>query len=812
MPNPTALLNLPKLAAVATIKQPVLAMPTLTHLAPLKPINPVISTAITADQLTVPIARRTPTDTDTFVSPDRAQHFFMPGYRIGETSGPNGARYDMAFRKDDGDRWGLRMMLEQGPPPGNNNRLSPLDHELTVTLSFHPGGDQGRNRKHISFDELQTVSGGVQATLWFASLPERDEVYHALTSPPYRTQVTLRRPTRLALPNQRATTESFEVATLENQNLFLKKADLSKVLTGRKVLDRMKILPVETLPMPELELVATDTVLQRSRKMARFRLAVANWKSFSPKLFTATKTVAATESMRPLPRLSIQLVDPKSGKPLRNFSGLSKPQDLQNLDLTLDPRKGLPAQVMMMIEDRKTRQGHKSKPVSLTAPKRPEPTYTVHRFDFEMTLAPDPFLFDPNLHPHIFAELAGPPPATSAGGLIRHREAYRDIVHSYFQDDVAQHTVYYLPDAFRLTRHTGPFRPPMVTVRVQSNGDDTANSEVTFDYVVAPYVDPERLAHAAQRIASSTGQDVADLTFQPYLTDALTFNLTRPSTTGRIVETRPTSPLMLQEPVVDTLVLNVTDFQIAFDAMLGQTASVVSGEIGITVEGWGVETRRFIADFAQLSGATMDLSVDQTGDHTASLTCTQAIESPLDFNGTRIAVSRGGMTVEATGPESVVKDVAPGETFTIPISYPDLPGGGMVQAMLLTSGPVRPDGEAIMNAILDRSALDYFRLIEVRSVPSFFRAPPGAPPEDAIVAIMVEFEGGDTVTLTEDAPIGTARIDYPFSKVILRQLADDGSYRYHKTVVRADGRQERDATPNSGTGAAFFVTTSVNTG
>ena len=812
MPDPVALLNQPRLTALASVKQPVLAMATLTHIAPLKAINPVISLAMTRDRLTVPIARRTPTDSDRFVSPDGKTHYYMPGYRIAETIGPQGPQYDMAFLQGGDGRWGLRMVLTQVTAPGNNPRLAPIDHALDLTLSFHPGGDTSRNRKHIAFSDLLKTAHGTQATLWFDSLPERDEVYHALTGPAYRTQVTLRRPTRLALANSRETTESFEVSALEN-NLFLKQADLTRVLAGRQLRDRIKIPPVaQALPHPELAVKDIDKVRQGTKTMARYRLSVTNWKSFAADLFTTIKWPPNSTKPRAVSRLDVRLIDAQSGKALRAFSTLGKPQDLELLDLTLDPRGPQPAEVLLMVEDRETRRGQKSAPIPLSPPKRPEPTYTVHSFDFECRLAPDPFLLDPTLHAPIFAALAGPPPAPSAGGLIRHRESFRDIVHSYFQDDVATHRIYFLPDEFRLTRHAGPFRPPMVTVRVQSSGDDTADSEVTLDYVLAPHVDTERIAHAAEKIAQATGQNAADLSFQPYLTDALDFTLTRPSTTGRVIETRPTSPLMLQEPVVDTLVLNVTDFQIAFDAMLGQTASVVSGQIGIAVEGWGVETRRFVADFARLSGRTMDMSATPLDDHSATLTCTQAIESPLDFQGTRIAVSRGGVMEEAAGLDAVMEDFTPGDVISFPISYPALPGSGPVQVTQLASGPVRPDAEAIMDAILDRSALDYFRLVEVRSVPSFFHPRPGTAPEDAIVAIMVEFEGGDTVTLTETTPTGTARIDYPFSQVVLRQMADDGSYRYHKTIVRADGRQDRDAVPSSGTGSTFFVATVVNTG
>lgn len=811
MPDPIVMLNQPRLTAFNLIKQPTLALLDLTGPAMLAAINPALAQAVSRDQLTVPIARRTPTDTDSFTAPDGSRRFYMPQYQIAEVSGPNGARYDMAFQKDHTDRWCLRLRLNTKPPVNAGTGLAPLEHDLSLTLSFQPGGDTGRNRKHLGFGDLVRVAGGVEARLWCDSLPERDEVYHAMTNPAYASRLTLCRPTRLALAQTSATTESFEIETLEN-NLFLKTTDLNKVLAGRNLRQHIKLPQNTGLPAPRLALASRDRIHKGAKTMTRFRVSVVNWKDFSPTLFETITWPANATPPAKAARLDVQLVEAKTGKPLRSFATLSKPQDLQNLDLILDQRRGMPDQVFVMIVDRKTGRGQKSDPIALAAPQQTEQTYTVHRFDFETTLTPDPFVLDPGMHAYVFAALAGPPPAPSSGGLIRHRETYRSLVHSYFQDDIAQNRIYFLPDEFRLARHTGPYRPPMVTVRVQSQGADTIDSEVTLDYVMAPYVDPERIAQAAQQIAASTGRNAADLTFQPYLTDRISFTVTRPSTAGRVIETRPTSPLMLQEPVVDTLVMNVTDFQIAFDAMLGQTASIVGGEIGISVEGWAVETRRFAADFAQLLGATLDLSTTPTGDHSATLDFTQAIESPLAFHGTRVAVSRDGATVAASGLETIHADLAPGATISAAISYPALPGTGPVQVALLGSGPVRPDGEAIMDAILDRAALDYFRLIEVRSVPSFFRAPTGAPQEDAIVAIMVAFEGGDTVTLTADAPIGTARIDYPFSKVILRQMVDDGSYQYTKTIIRADGRQTRDAVPTRGTGMAFFVTTSVSVG
>ena len=103
---------------------------------------------------------------------------------------------------------------------------------------------------------------------------------------------------------------------------------------------------------------------------------------------------------------------------------------------------------------------------------------------------------------------------------------------------------------------------------------------------------------------------------------------------------------------------------------------------------------------------------------------------------------------------------------------------------------VSPDVEAIWNSILDRTTLDYFKLVTVKAIETLFDAVPGREAE-RILRILVQFEGGGTAELTASAPQADVRVDYPIDDVILGQPTGS-TYRYTVTVVRANGQQDRD--------------------
>ena len=75
---------------------------------------------------------------------------------------------------------------------------------------------------------------------------------------------------------------------------------------------------------------------------------------------------------------------------------------------------------------------------------------------------------------------------------------------------------------------------------------------------------------------------------------------------------------------------------------------------------------------------------------------------------------------------------------------------------------------------------------------------------DRIVSILIEFEGGGTAELNAAALEAKVRVDYPIDDVVLGRPVSS-TYRYIVTVIRANGRQERDAVPRESSSATFFV-------
>jgi len=174
-----------------------------------------------------------------------------------------------------------------------------------------------------------------------------------------------------------------------------------------------------------------------------------------------------------------------------------------------------------------------------------------------------------------------------------------------------------------------------------------------------------------------------------------------------------------------------------------------------------------------------------------------AIESPIQIDALDASVSRGGQVSKASiqGLTFPVENLAPESTvqMTVVPATP-LTGSGTPEVNFsLEAVQVISDPGAIWDTILDRSTLEYFDIITVKAIPTLFEPIPGRE-NDQIVVILVDFESGGTIELTKNNLEDEVRIDYPIDDVILRQSIDT-AYRYTITVIRVDGRQERDAEP-----------------
>ena len=186
---------------------------------------------------------------------------------------------------------------------------------------------------------------------------------------------------------------------------------------------------------------------------------------------------------------------------------------------------------------------------------------------------------------------------------------------------------------------------------------------------------------------------------------------------------------------------------------------------------------------------------------------TNDIESPVDIQTLDATITRDGQRVRGLIQGTAVprEQLLPGETMQFTIA-PET-------AMTSTSQPdvtfdlsgvtVTPNPDAIWNSILDRTTLDYFKLVTVKAITTLFNAVAGRE-DEKILSILVEFEGGSTAELTASAPQAQMRVDYPIDDVILGRPVV-ARYRYTVTVIRANGRQDRDTQPREQSASVFFV-------
>jgi hypothetical protein len=219
------------------------------------------------------------------------------------------------------------------------------------------------------------------------------------------------------------------------------------------------------------------------------------------------------------------------------------------------------------------------------------------------------------------------------------------------------------------------------------------------------------------------------------------------------------------------------------------------------VPGGAAELIPFRARLDDLVGAVFTAQVAATADGSLAVTLTNAVESPLRVNTLDAAVASAPAAIR--GLTLPVERLAPGGRLDLDV-VPSTPLAGPPEVSFRLDGvKVLADAEAIWNAILDRATVEYFDIVTVKALPVMFEPLPDRP-NDRIEAILVEFEGGATAQLDAGTLEARVRVDYPIDDVILRRRVDT-SYRYTVTVIRADGRQDRDPQPRQHTARLFFV-------
>jgi hypothetical protein len=418
----------------------------------------------------------------------------------------------------------------------------------------------------------------------------------------------------------------------------------------------------------------------------------------------------------------------------------------------------------------------------------------------DWTVAPNPFVFTTDLHRYIFGNVV--PPEGGKIGFVLRQVVWRERSHTYYQESLEPHRFHFLPDSFKVARR--PETPHYPTLAVRFPNPDAAVDvmPVTLEYVAEPYFDSERLEAAAaemkRKLPELAGGD-REIEFEPLLSDTTRLFLTLPrGETGPQREERKGATISLRTGILDAITLPMRDFQGLFDALLGSSAVVFQGEVVLEIDA-GIPADRVpvICRLSDLIGDIFDVNVEQ--DASASgvrATLHNAIESPAEIRGLEAVLTRGDM--EADGVISGLSfeapvAVRPGEALNCQVTPTTVLGGSGEVAVLFDFDQVvvKPDAEAVWAAVVDQTKLPEFtRTIKVKTIKQTFEPKPDQP-SDPVVAVVVDFERGDTVELNADKLETDAKVRLSLADYVIRRL-DTAQYRYAVTVIRASG-QSRDS-------------------
>jgi hypothetical protein len=568
----------------------------------------------------------------------------------------------------------------------------------------------------------------------------------------------------------------------------------------------IKYIPViahEAMPAPILACTGTETKNVRGSDFAQVNLSVTNWKEFSDDFFEISSDLPPCGKNSNASRTWVDIYDAATDKRLYGFCAFSSSISLAELSFSVPAGQAPPERVYVQVHDRRTNVVRKSNVVETRAAEPPAPQYQVASRELNQAVQPVPFTFPLSLHSYMFQGIV---PGSSVSGLVRYRIQSKGKYHTYLQDSAHLDLVYFFPDQFKIARRQEAPFTPFVTVRAASQSG-TKDTDVLFDYIIAPYTDPTRLAEARAALLAEPRFGASDVQFQPFITSDVIFFLDRPTEHGSVTEKREGVSLVLQGILKDSLVMKWPDFTVLFDAMYQSTASLFLGRMEIEVPGENKEVIPFSARMDDLVGEMFLYGAEANSDGSLNVSLLNAIESPVQINALDVSLSVNGQVRAAAtqGLTLPVRSLAPGSTVSFKVVPQPAQGETGTPEAQFSLRDVRaiPDPEAIWNAILDRSTLEYFRIITVKADSTLFTPVQGRE-GDQIIVILVEFQGGGTAELTAAQLEAKVRIDYPIDDVILRRSIDE-TYSYTVTVIRANGRQERDAEPRRKSEQTFHV-------
>ncbi len=422
-----------------------------------------------------------------------------------------------------------------------------------------------------------------------------------------------------------------------------------------------------------------------------------------------------------------------------------------------------------------------------TQPPAPQTLYRTISRALDLNV---PFTFDPSLNRSIFEGIGAAVPGASQG-LLRKQIAWKGQPYVFYQDDGARNLFYYLPDTFKIARRPAAPHEPILSVRFESTDGSKERVSASCTYCAVPVVNRERLAAALPSLKALVPDDVltsaGGIELEPLLPDpsSIVLKLAYPGSTTAEgpFAARPQATVDLRAGIVDALTLTLDQFRAAYEALFSTGQLLFSGVVAFDMGGVGEQipfqlrmhdTAEPFASWTQrVDGADVVVSV------------TNEIESVLRARSIDAVIARDSdVTVAplaAATPFPV--DIAPATPAQFRLSG----GAGAALSDLDLSDVVSvPDKDAIYDLILDPSTPPiYQREVIVKSFKPMFDAP-ASDPQSQVMAIVVDFESGDSIELSADHLQETAHVPVSLAGFVLGK-PEDLSYRYKVTVVRLSG-------------------------
>jgi hypothetical protein len=688
------------------------------------------------NQIKVPIcASSNVTDEVLFEDPTQpAKRYYLPRYAVAG----DGQRYELAFREEAGSRYSLAVTLTKSAAPAIASAAGSaqeIPHRVAVFLRCNQMiGNQAGAREELSFQQATTAqNGALQATLYCASIEQRDLLYRALTDPALGATLVVRRTTAVAIPAPRMTPLAMSAAA-------------AAMMRGRP---QPTPQPQSQPPAPLFSQVvrAVDQTIDPNPFV------------FSPDLFKDVKGVSpASPGRTELTKLEVPSADGQSHTYYQ------------------DPTSSY---IFYYFPD------------SFKIARRPEgkhePLLSV-RFgqaasadDLKGTFS---FVAAPYADSARLADAAGKLRSSITGSLPKGIDGPQLEPLLTAPENARFSLAYPGSDTSQ-----GPFETRTKAAVDMRSGihDSLTLSLAQLQSVYDALFDQSSLLLTG-KVNVTLGKDSVEIPFSGRAYDLAGDLLACGEQSNQTdVSNEPRSTGASNGPSMTDSVMNAIG-----DAVSGNVAGAVTDVIGglatkLIHKAKKDKKNKDKKKKGKESAEQLEIRA----------TVQNIIESPVEIQSlpATLVSSQGRFAANVQGLDtSQPVQLAPAGQIEFTVTPADeVEIDGQVHVEYDMSGVhALPDKEAIWNSILDPSSTQsYLRAITVKTPASTFSIPAGHAAQ-RIVSVVLDFDGGTSVELNANKLEANVNLQQPVTNLVLHKDSA-GEYRYKVTVIRANGEQNRDS-------------------